>query len=115
MKKQKLITKILIGTVIALFILYNVAANIMVSAALVPDFMRRLEAFEEVTEKSYSEMVRTDEITENTRAAREEAEAFLEKTELRKVRAASYDGYDLIAAVFKHEDPEGRPWVSVHI
>ena len=111
MKTIKLRTKILIIAAAAIFILYNVAVNIMVSAALVPDFMKKLEAFDRVTEQSYSEMVRTDEITENTRLAREETKTFLEQVELRKVKTTSYDGYDLIAAVFKHDDPEGRPWV----
>ena len=111
MKKLKLRTKILIVAVPILLIVYNAAVNIMVSAALVPDFMRRLEAFERVTEQSYSEMVKTDEITENIQAAREETKQFLEQTELRKVKTLSYDDYDLIAALFKHDDPKGRPWV----
>ncbi len=97
--------------IIAVLVIYCAIGNIIVSAALVPDFMRKLEAFDRVTELSYSEMVKTDEITENTGKAREEAKAFLEKAELRKVKTASYDGYDLIAACFKQPEPENKPWV----
>ena len=113
MKKTKsgLKTKILLIAIIAVFVIYCVIGNIIVSAALVPDFMRKLEAFERVTEQSYSEMVRTDEITENTKAAREEAKAFLEKSDGFKVKTESADGYELIASVFKQKKPKGKPWV----
>ncbi len=96
---------------VILFVLYNIGVNILVSAALIPDFMRKLDAFQRVTDQSYSEMVQTDEITENTRMAREEAQAFLEKADGIKVKTLSRDGYELIASVFRQPDPEGQPWV----
>ena len=108
---RRIFTKILIAAVIILLVLYSVAANFMVSAALIPDFMRKLDAFDRVTEQGYSEMVQTDEITANTKAAREEAKEFLDKAELKKVKILSYDGYELTAAVFEQAEPEERPWV----
>lgn len=111
MKKMKLRTKIIIWVLAVLLILYNAGVNVLISAALKPDFMRKLDAFQRVTDKSYSEMVQTDEITENTGKAREEAKAFVEKAEGSKVRILSYDGYQLIASVFRQPEPEGRPWV----
>lgn len=111
MKKIKKRTKVIIGAFIALVIIYTVIGNFIVSAALVPDFMRKLEAFERVTEQGYSEMVKTDDITENALAAREETKAFLEKTEGFKVKTSSDDGYELIAACFRQPDPVGKPWV----
>ena len=109
--KSGLKTKILLIAIIAVFVIYCVIGNIIVSAALVPDFMRKLEAFDRVTEQSYSEMVRTDEITENTKAAREEAKAFLEKADGFKVKTESADGYELIASDFKQKKPKDKPWV----
>ena len=111
MKKKHFKVKIIAIIVIVILFIYSIIGNIIVSAALVPDFMRKLEAFEKVTEKSYSEMVRTDEITKNTAEAREEAMAFLEKAELRKIKTVSYDGYDLIASCFKQPKPDKKPWV----
>ena len=111
MKKMKLSTKIIIWAAVILLVLYNVGVNIMISAALVPDFMRKLDSFDRVTEQSYSEMVQTDEITENIQAAREEAKAFTEKADGFKVKTMSEDGYELIAACFKQPEPEGKPWV----
>ena len=75
MKKLKKRTKVLIAALIAVMVIYTVIGNIIVSAALVPDFMRKLEAFERVTEQGYSEMVKTDDITENAALAREETKA----------------------------------------
>jgi fermentation-respiration switch protein FrsA (DUF1100 family) len=111
MKKIKKRTKVIIGAFIALVVIYTVIGNFIVSAALVPDFMRKLEAFERVTEQGYSEMVKTDDITENALAAREETKAFLEKSEGFKVKTSSDDGYELIAACFRQPEPEGKPWV----
>lgn len=111
MKKLKKRTKVLIAALIAVMVIYTVIGNIIVSAALVPDFMRKLEAFERVTEQGYSEMVKTDDITENAAFAREETKAFLEESDGFKVKSTSDDGYELIAACFRQAEPEGKPWV----
>ena len=111
MKKLKKRTKVLIAALIAVMVIYTVIGNIIVSAALVPDFMRKLEAFERVTEQGYSEMVKTDDITENAALAREETKAFREKSDGFKVKSTSDDGYELIAACFRQAEPEGKPWV----
>ena len=111
MKKLKLSTKKIVIAVLAVLVIYSVIGNVIVSAALVPDFMRKLDAFDRVTEKSYSEMVKTDEITENMKAASEETKAILGDAGGFKVKTESHDGYELIAAVFKQEEPDGRPWV----
>ncbi|MCR4710472.1 MAG: alpha/beta fold hydrolase [Clostridiales bacterium] len=113
MKKKHLKLKITLIAVVVVMFIYALIGNIIVSAALVPDFMRKLDDFERVTEKSYSEMVQTDEITENTKAAREEATAFLKKADGFKVKTESADGYELIASVFKQAKPKGKPWVTL--
>jgi len=87
-----------------LFVLYNVAVNIIISAALVPDFMRRLESFERVTEEGYSQQVHTDELTRNTIAAREEAQALIDSVPPEYLQTESVDGYRLIAAVFRQPE-----------
>lgn len=111
MRKLKRRTKVTIAVLIAVMVIYTMIGNFIVSAALVPDFMRKLEAFERVTEQGYSEMVKTDDITENAALAREETKAFLEKSDGFKVKTESDDGYELIAACFRQPDPAGKPWV----
>ena len=111
MKRMRLRNKIIIGILILLFVIYNAAVNVMISAALVPDFMRKLEAFDRVTEQSYSEMVRTDDITENVKALREETQAFIDEVGIRKIKCESGDGYELVAGYFEQDKPEGCPWV----
>ncbi|MDE5865873.1 MAG: alpha/beta hydrolase, partial [Lachnospiraceae bacterium] len=59
-KKKKIIIAICIIT--GLFItLYFVLVNFLVSAALVPSFMRKLEAFERITDESYEAQVQTSD------------------------------------------------------
>ena len=79
MKKMKLRKKLIIAVLVILVILYNIGVNVLISAALVPDFMRKLDSFQRVTDKSYSEMIHTDEITENAAKAREETAEYLER------------------------------------
>lgn len=110
MKKMSLRTKIIIAVIAVLIIIYCIIGNVIVSAALVPDFMRKLEAFDRVTEQSYSEMVRTDEMTENMMAAAEKTKAVLGNAGGTKEKTTSYDGYELIAACFRQPEPEGKPW-----
>lgn len=111
MKKMRLRTKIVIAVLAVVLIIYTVIGNVIVSAALVPDFMRKLEAFDRVTEQSYSEMVKTDEITDNMKAAAEKTKAVLGDAGGFKVKITSWDGYELIAACFRQPEPEDEPWV----
>ncbi len=110
MKKMKLRTKIIAAVIAVLIIIYCIIGNVIVSAALVPEFMKKLEAFDRVTEQSYSEMVQTDEITENMKAAAEKTREVLGNAGGFKVKITSYDGYELIAACFRQPEPEGKPW-----
>ena len=96
----------LVGIVVlaVLLIAYWVAVNLMVSAALVPSFMERLDAFQEVTEVSYSQQVHTSDIQENRKAALAETRQWLQTAEREDWTLTSRDGYRLVAAVFPRED-----------
>ena len=52
MKKRKKLKRIFLVVLVVLFLLYIGLANILVSAALVPSFMERLEAFSRITQES---------------------------------------------------------------
>lgn len=103
--------KTLLGIfLLLLLILYIVFVNLLVSAALVPSFMKKLDAFQEVTEQSVAKQVHTTALQENHKAAMAETRQWLEETELIKKTMTSRDGYRLVAAEFLSEDPDA-PWV----
>lgn len=99
----------------ALFAVYTVFVYFLVSACLVPSFMDKLDAFEDITRKCYSEQVQTADIKENRTQLLSETEEWLEKAERRKVQVRTVDGYLLTAAEFPAESGEagenGDKWV----
>lgn len=93
----------------ALFAVYTVFVYFLVSACLVPDFMDKLDAFEDITRKCYSEQIQTTELQENRTKLLSETGEWLETTEHRKVQVQTTDGYLLTAAEFPAQ--EGDRWV----
>lgn len=109
MTKKKLI--IAAGVVVlALTLLLVIGANLLVSAALVPSFMRRLEAFQTITEDSVAALVHTDDITANRQEAYSETEQWLETVDASRLTAETEDGYRLVAEEF-HPRQESSRWV----
>ena len=72
MKKKKRLKRILPVVLAVLFLLYIGLANILVSAALVPSFMERLEAFSRITEDSVNALVHTSDIQQQYQKSWEE-------------------------------------------
>lgn len=109
--------KIRIAAAVAavLFAVYTVFVYFLVSACLVPSFMDKLDAFEDITRKCYSEQVQTADIKENRTKLLSETEEWLEKAERRKIQVRTADGYLLTAAEFPAESGEagenGDKWV----
>lgn len=93
-------------------VLYFVLVNFLVSAALVPSFMERLEAFGRITEESYAAQVQTSDIQVNRQIALNETNAWLETVRSQLISAMSEDGYRLVATeFFPYED--SHTWVLV--
>lgn len=99
MRRRKKI-RIAAAVVAALFAIYAVFVYFLVSACLVPSFMDKLNAFEEITRKCYSEQVQTADIQENRSQLLSRTEEWLEQTERRKIQVRTADGYLLTAAEF---------------
>lgn len=93
-----------------LLVLYVILVNLLVDAALVPSFMRRLEAFERITEESYALQVQTTDIQVNRQGALEETREWLEEVERQKCQVVTEDGYTLIAEEFSAKE-ESHRWV----
>lgn len=106
--KKKVIIRILVILVIIILVVYAVVGNLIVEAALVPSFMTKLDAFEKATDQSYSEMVHTDDVTENTRQEYEKTVEWFNSAPKEKLTTESSDGYTLVAAVFPND--ESHSW-----
>ena len=61
-RKIRKTTYAVIGTGGILLAIYFILVNFLVSAALVPSFMQRLEAFSRITDESYAAQVQTSDI-----------------------------------------------------
>lgn len=87
-----------------------IGANLLVSAALVPSFMEKLEAFQTITEDSMAALVHTDDITSNQQEAYSETSRWLETVDRQTLSAETADGYRLVAEEF-HPREESSRWV----
>ncbi len=97
-RKKVMIRSCLVVSVF--FVSYFILVNTLVSAALVPSFMEKLEAFERITEESYAAQVQTSDIKNNRTAFQIETREWLETAEIQKLSRKTKDGYTLIAAEF---------------
>lgn len=105
-KSKKNKKKIAIAAGITIFLLllfYVLLVNFLVSAALVPSFMEKLEAFERITEDSYAAQVQTSDIKGNRQIALNETKEWLQTAEHQKISVKTQDGYTLIAETFPAE------------
>lgn len=109
MRKTKVI-KAIFFTVFIFFILYVIMVYFLVSACLVPSFMDRLNAFEDITRKCYAEQVQTTDIKDNRNKLLADTAAWLETVNRNKISVQTTDGYTLIAAEFAAEADSSK-WV----
>ena len=92
-----------------LLLLYILLVNFLVSAALVPSFMEKLESFERITEESYAAQVQTSDIKGNRQAALNETNEWLKTAEHKKLSVETADGYTLVAQEFPAGEAEKIP------
>lgn len=107
--KKKIVTGIAIAAIV-LLVLYTVFIYFLVSACLVPSFMEQLDAFEEITEKGYSEQIHTSDISENHKAAIAATKVWLETVQGQTIRQRTPEGYELVATEFFAKE-DSRKWV----
>ncbi len=93
----------------ALFLIYTVFVYFLVSACLVPSFMDKLDAFEDITKKCYSEQVQTAQLQENRNRLLSEAADWIKTAKRDKIYAKTSDGYRLAAEEFPERTEE--TWV----
>src|SRR5699024_3756275 len=105
--KYKRIFLVILGV---LLLLYIGLANILVSAALVPSFMERLEAFSRITQESVDALVHTDDIQQQYEQSWEETAQWAETAHGQKLTRETEDGYKLVAQEIYTEE-ESHKWV----
>lgn len=108
MKKRAV--KVTAAALAAAMSVYVIFIYFLVSACLVPSFMEKLDAFEEITAKGYSEQVHTSDISENRRAAITETSEWLSKAQGQKLKKETADGYELVATEF-FAGEDSHKWV----
>lgn len=117
-RKTKIHKRILTGGCIVAglaVVLYFTLVYFLVSAALVPSFMERLEAFERITEESYAVQVQTSDIKVNHQTILNETDEWLQTVQCQKITVETADGYLLDAEEFL-TDPsveDAHKWVLV--
>ena len=109
MRKKKAV-KVILFIFLVLFIIYVILIYFLVSACLVPSFMDRLSAFEDITRKCYAEQVQTTEIQENQSRLLMDTAKWLETAKRQKISVQTSDVYTLIAAEFGAKE-ESDKWV----
>lgn len=107
-RKKRLIIPAVI--LLVLILLYTILVYVLVSAALVPSFMRKLDAFEQITEDSYAAQVQSNDIKNNRKDALDETDHWLSEAARQKLTAETDDGYTLIAEEFFPEK-NSHKWV----
>lgn len=107
MRRKKRIRAVAVWIAV-LFAAYTVFVYFLVSACLVPSFMDRLNAFEDITRKCYGEQVQTEELKENRNQLLLETQEWLETVGRKKVQVETQDGYALVAEEFPVG--EGEKW-----
>ncbi len=110
MKKHKKLKIAIIFILLILFAAYWTVIYFLVDAVLVPSFMEQLQDFQRISEKGYSELVYTDDITENQAAETAIMREWFQETQKEKLTRINDDGYRLVAVKFTHEKPVGK-WV----
>ena len=86
MKTRKKVIITAVSIILFLTALYFLLINFLVSAALVPSFMEKLESFERITEESFAKQVQSADIKVNHSTAVKETKDWLydEKKEMKK-------------------------------
>lgn len=104
---------IITGTLtISVLVIYFILVNFLVSAALVPSFMEKLQAFERITDESYAAQVQTSDIKVNRQIMLNEMNIWLETVRSQVISVVSVDGYRLVANEFL-TDEDSHTWVLV--
>ena len=107
-------SRILLGILLFVFVIYWVICYFLVSLALVPSFMEKTTVFETVTDTSIEALVQTDDIKDHRAASIDETKEWLKTAEAAKLSLTTQDGYQLVAVAFAPEEPSSKWALLLH-
>ncbi|MGI5989160.1 MAG: alpha/beta hydrolase [Lachnospiraceae bacterium] len=99
-RRKKHRKRAVIIVLLCLFAVYLIAVNFMVSAALVPSFMRKLDAFQTISDESFAELVQTDSLTDNANAESAVTDEWFDSVTHENQTVTTPEGYTLDAEIF---------------
>ena len=112
-KKKGKLWKIFLLLILLLLLAYFALVNFLVSAALIPSFMRKFSFFEEITEKSINEQIHTDDIEANLAAGTDSYHEWLDSMDFQRETLVSEDGYELVASYLASKEEDSHLWALV--
>lgn len=99
-KRVKKPIKILIIILVIIAAVYLVGINFLLSAALIPRFQARLDFVDDIADRSFGELVQSDEVDKQVDRSVNLTEIWYEQVEHEKLTNVSEDGYRLVAELF---------------
>ncbi len=112
-EKRKNRKKLIFGVPILLLLLYLAGVDFLVSAALIPSFMRKLPFYESITEKSLGEQMHTKDIQTHLDNGRESYQKWLDSMDFQRETLESEDGYELVATRIDPVEKNSHKWALV--
>ena len=109
-KNKNIMLKRAAMAVVAIFILYFIVIWFLVSAALIPSFMKKLPVFDYVTKLCYGQQVQSEDIDKHIENGRDAYNKWLSQAKISYITKKTPDGYRLKASVFEG-DEDSHVWV----
>ncbi len=109
--RYKKIRKIIIIIIAVLIIFYIGLVNFLVTAALVPSFMRKFSFFETITEKSLDQQVHSEDIERNISNGTDSYQKWLDSVDFIRETIISEDGYELVGSRLESQEENSHRWV----
>ena len=105
--------KKLLIIILTIIIVYLLLVNFLVSAALIPSFMRKLPLFESITRKSVGEQMHTSDIEQNLKNGKESYQKWLDSMDFQEETLETEDGYRLVATRLKSQEDDSHRWALI--
>lgn len=112
-KKKKNWKVILPVTLVVLLVLYMALVYFLVSAALIPSFMRKFSFFETITEDSLDAQVHSEDIERNLAAGRDSYQKWLDSMDFKRETVTTEDGYTLVGTRLDAQVEDSHLWALV--
>lgn len=112
-KRKRSKKKILLCSVLVLIVLYFLLVNFLVSASLIPSFMRKFWFFESITNLCLDQQVHSEEIEQNLANGTDAFRKWLDEMDFQRETITSEDGYELVATRLASKEEDSHKWALI--